>query len=153
MRQIEWMETWVRIKKRYPKWQPTDVETEDWCRALHVYTKDAVEEVTRWVRQNYTSQIPSIKWFIVELEKQKRKERQDKRESQNVQVDERGEHKKLSEETIERLENTDIEILRSACKSVLDKYGNLITKPENGNPRDWKNTFRSLIHQEIYGEK
>ena len=69
MKQSDWMESWSRIKKRYPKWQPSDVETEDWCIALRVYEKEMVEDVARWVRQQYTSQIPAIKWFIIEIEK------------------------------------------------------------------------------------
>jgi len=152
MKQIEWMETWGRIKKRYPKWQPTDVETEDWCIALRKYKKEMVEDAARWVRQNYTSQIPTIKWFIIKIEKRLRKIKQEECDKIVVSPDEEwSKHKNQQEESIRQLEATDVDVLRKACIFVLQKYPKLISKPENGNPRDWKRTLRCAVWTHLYG--
>ena len=56
------------------------------------------------------------------------------------------------ERQILRLEDTSVDDLRSACVKVLGMYGHLISKPENGNPREWKQTRRGLVYCELYGE-
>jgi hypothetical protein len=154
MKQLDWMETWGRIKKRYPQWQPTEVETEDWCIAFRVYEKEMVEDVVRWVRQQYTSQIPAIKWFIVEIEKRKEAHKQYQIEKNQPSIeDEHAEHDMQKEAVLVRLEETSMDELRTACISVLKRYGKLISRPTSANPREWKPTLRSLVHIELYGNK
>ena len=152
MIQSDWMETWGRIKKRYPKWQPTDVETEDWCIALRGYKKEMVEDIARWVRQQYTSQIPTIKWFIVEIEKRIKESKAILSEQNQISPDEEWEaHEVEKEKALQQLENTDIDKLRDACRYAINKYGNIISKPESGNPRDWKPTLRATVWKYLYG--
>ena len=149
----EWKICWGRIKKRYPKWQPTDVEVEDWCLALRVYDSDMVEDVSRFVRQQYTSQIPTIKWFILEIEKRLKKLREVTLDKNKIDPDaEWEEHQKAKEEVIKRLENTSIDELRAATVEVLKEFGHLITKPTSANPREWKPTLRAMVYIKLYGE-
>ena len=151
MKKIEWMETWMRLKGRFPSWQPSEVEAEDWCIGLRVYSVEMVEDVGRWVKSNYSSNTPAMKWFIVECEKRKRDDLAQQRIEKEVIVDVRAEHEAQKETTIEQLENTDIDKLRSACRKVLKRYP-FVAKPKCGNPREWKNTLRSMVFLEIYGD-
>ena len=152
MNKSEWMETWQRLKGRFPSWQPTEVEAEDWCIGLRVYGMDMVEDVSRFVKTKYSSNTPAMKWFIVECEKRKKDKLAQQRIQKQVDVDDRAEHEERREKTIERLENTDIDALRSACRKVIDRYP-FVSKPTCGNPREWKNTLRSMVFLEIYGDE
>tara|TARA_R110000824_G_scaffold87676_4_gene216051 strand:+ start:236 stop:700 length:465 start_codon:yes stop_codon:yes gene_type:complete len=152
MKQDEWMETWQRLKSRFPIWQPTAIEAEDWCIGLKVYPVEVVEDVSRWVKSNYSSNTPAMKWFIVQCEKRKNEARQNQLKRKEVFVDHRAEHLSRSEATIQRLKNTDIDDLRDACRTVLKRYP-FVAKPTCGNPREWKNSLRSLVFLEIYGDK
>ena len=152
MNQSEWGETWQRLKGRFPNWQPTAVEAEDWCMGLRVYPVEMVEDVSRWVKTKYSSNLPAMKWFIVECEKRKNQELASRRIQKEIQVDHREDHELKREATIERLQNTDIDALRSACRKVMDKFP-FVAKPTSGDPREWKNTLRSMVFLEIYGDK
>lgn len=152
MNHKEWIETWTRLKGRFPNWQPTAVEAEDWCMGLRVYPVEMVEDVGRWVKSNYSSNTPSMKWFIVECQKRKNQDIASRRVQKEVQVDQREDYKAERESTIQRLENTDIAELRSACRKVIDKFP-FVAKPTCGDPREWKNTLRSMVYLEIYGDK
>lgn len=152
MNQNEWGETWQRLKGRFPNWQPTSVEAEDWCMGLRVYPAKMVEDVSRWVKTKYSSNLPAMKWFIVECEKRKNQELASRRIQKEIQVDHREDYKAERELTIQRLENTDIAELRSACRKVIDKFP-FVAKPTSGDPREWKNTLRSMVFIEIYGDE
>ena len=155
MKQTEWLDTWRRITARFPKWEPTQVEAEDFCLALRGYNKDMVEEVSRWVRQQYTSQTPAIKWFVVECEKRKKDQQQKNQHIVENQSKEQeiAEWESQRENSVTKLEETPVEDLRKAYTFVMKQYGHLITKPENGNPRDWAPTLRSLVFCQLYGER
>ena len=152
MNQGEWGETWQRLKGRFPNWQPTAVEAEDWCMGLRVYPFEMVEDVSRWVKTKYSSNLPAMKWFIVECEKRKNQELASRRIQKEIQVDHREDHELKREATIERLQNTDIDALRSACRKVMDKFP-FVAKPTSGDPREWKNTLRAMVFLEIYGDE
>ena len=148
----EWNETWQRIKDRFPNWQPTATESEDWCMGLRVYNPKMVESVGHWVSTTYSSKEPKLAWYIRECEKRKRELNisnsptfRDDNENRLQEYEER------KEIVITRLENTAIEELRKATISVLKDHGHLISKPTSGNPREWKQTLRAMVYQEIYG--
>lgn len=150
----EWNDTWQRIKERFPNWQPTATEAEDWCMGLRVYDTKMVESVGHWVSITYSSKEPKLAWYIRECEKRKRAEKQKLAEIAKPNFeDERAKYEREKEEVILKLEATPIDELRTACISIMKKHGNLISKPENGKPREWKSTLRSLVHIEIYGGK
>ena len=130
----------------------TAVEAEDWCMGLRVYPVEMVEDVSRWVKTKYSSNLPAMKWFIVECEKRKNQELASRRIQKEIQVDHREDHESKREATIERLQNTDIDALRSACRKVMDKFP-FVAKPTSGDPREWKNTLRSMVFIEIYGDE
>lgn len=148
----EWNETWKRIKDRFPKWQPTATESEDWCMGLRVYEPKMVEQVGHWVSATYSSKEPKLAWYIRECEKRKHEQKRIQAEISKPSIeDDRAKYEREKEAVIVKLEETPIDQLRNACIAVLQKHGNLISKPENGNPREWKSTLRSLVHIEIYG--
>ena len=89
---------------------------------------------------------------MVHREKRKRDDLAQQRIEKEVIVDVRAEHEAQKETTIEQLENTDIDKLRSACRKVLKRYP-FVAKPKCGNPREWKNTLRSMVFLEIYGDE
>jgi DNA replication protein DnaC len=150
----EWNESWQRIKERFQQWQPTATEAEDWCMGLRIYNFKMVESVGQWISITYSSKEPKLAWYIRECEKRKRVEKQRLLEIVKPNFeDERANYNREKEKVILKLEATPIKELRTACISVLKKYGNLISKPENGKPREWKPTLRSLVHIEIYGGK
>jgi len=155
MQKSDWTEVWHRIKNRFPHWQPTQVEAEDWCRALTYYDKDIVEGAGVEVVKRYSSNTPRLAWFIKICEKEK-KERFKKltfmaQQMEKTAAEMRAEYDQEKERQIQRLEATSVDELRSACVKVLGKYGHLISKPENGNPREWKQTLRGLVHCELFG--
>ena len=152
MNKTEWMETWQRLKARFPSWQPSEVEAEDWCRGLRVYKKDMVEDVSRWIKGNYSSNTPAMKWFINECEKRKRDLTAKNQQEVATKGESREEYESKKEATLQKLEDTDIDSLRTACRSVMNKYP-FVAKPTCGNPREWKSTLRSMVFLEIYGDE
>jgi len=154
MNKSQWLDAWLKIKDRFPNWQPTKTEAEDWCLALRVYTPDLVDQVGRWVAQNYTSKVPALKWFIKECEQRKRAERVAKMPTNKDDTEQqRKEYEERKKYVIEKLEQTSIEDLRSATIEVLSKFGHIIARPENGKPREWKQTLRGLVFQNLYGDQ
>ena len=154
MKKDEWVELWSRIKSRYPKWTPSKVESEDWCLALKSYDAAIVEIVSREVRIEYTSGIPTLKWYLKKLEAIKKKEAEKIKISNEADPEQEWQDAlDKREKSIERLENTDIGILREAGKKVLAEYGSLISHPKDSNVRDWPNTFRSCVFMKIYGDE
>ena len=150
----EWTETWKRIKDRNPDWQPTKTESEDWCMGLKVYQQQLVEEVGRWIPTQYSSKEPKLAWYIRECQRRKKNDMTENARAFNENSDEElREFEERKENVISKLEGTPIEMLREATISVLAKYGHLIRKPENGKPREWKQTLRAMVYNEIYGEK
>ena len=148
----EWNDTWQRIKDRFPNWQPTTTESEDWCMGLRIYNPKMVESVGHWVSTTYSSKEPKLAWYIRECEKRKNEQKRMEEEISQPNIeDERAKYEREKDQVIVKLEATPIEELRTACISVMKKHGNLISKPENGKPREWKSTLRSLVHIEIYG--
>jgi hypothetical protein len=156
MKKQEWTTVWKRIKDRFPSWQPTQVEAEDWCRGLTYYDKDIVENAGVEVIKRYSSNTPRLAWFIKICE-QAKKDRAAKLAEMCSSIEKssqqlRDEYEAEKERQISRLEDTSVDDLRSACVKVLKMYGHLISRPENGNPREWKQTLRGLVYSELYGE-
>ena len=150
MNKSEWLETWARIKDRFPNWQPSATEAEDWCLALKIYTCEVVDNAGRSVAQNYASKTPSLKWLILNCEKQKRESRINNAPPEPSWQDVRDAFDKEREQSITRLEAVPLDELRTATASVLRKNGNLIKKPDDANVREWKNTLRSLVYCELF---
>lgn len=150
MNKSQWLNAWAKIKNRFPQWEPTATESEDWCITLRVYTTEMVDEVGRSVRMNYTAKIPQLKWYINECEKRKREYRINHAPAAPTWQDVRDEFEKEREESISRLEEVPIEELREATVAVLKKHGELVKKPDDGNVREWKNTLRSLVYCHIF---
>ena len=154
MKKIEWSEIWTRLRDRFPEWKPTKVEREDWLLGLRVYSTQQIEEAGRHISRKYSSTIPQLAWYIRHCEKQKKEQRiQNAPEPPNPWTLDAGEHERQKEAAIKRLEETPIDDLRTACVSVLKKHGHLITKPESGNVRDWKQTLRGLVYCELFGDR
>ena len=153
MKKIDWMESWGRIKKRFPNWQPTDVEAEDWCIALRVYDKDQVEDVSRQVRQQYASQVPAIKWFIVELEKRRKTQAHDMFIDQSQEDVEREKQEIEAEKELhtQQLEVLPVEKLREGVRYAIYKYPNFLEMPKNGNVREWSPWLRAVVWTHLLG--
>ena len=153
MKHSEWIESWCRIKDRFPNWTPTQIEAEDFCRGLIVYDMEMVEDVGRWIVKTYSSNIPRLAWYIKECEKRKKDLKQMNPPTQAVESFDFEEHDAQQETIIQRLEGVSTDELRNAYQSVMKKFGHLISKPEDGNVREWKQTLRSQVHLELFGEK
>jgi len=150
MNKSEWLETWAKIKDRFPNWQPSKTEAEDWCLGLRAYDLETVGDVGRWVVQNYTSKTPALKWFIKECEKRKRETQMNNATPEPTWKDVRDRFEKEREQSIVRLEAVPIDELRDATVAVLKKHGNFVKKPEDASVREWKNTLRSLVYCELF---
>ena len=150
----EWNDTWQRIKDRFPNWQPTPTEAEDWCMGLKIYDAKMVESVGHAISKKYSSEKPRLAWYIKECERRRKKER-----IENTPTFHEGnendfqEYLKRREFIIKKLESVPIEKLREVTISVLKEHGHLISKPTSGNPREWKQTLRSLVFGKIFGKK
>ncbi len=154
MNRSQWLDTWLKIKDRFPNWQPSKTEAEDWCIGLRVYTPELVDQVGRWVAQNYTSKIPALKWYIKECEKRKQANRVAKMPTSRDDTDrQQKEYEDRREYVMSKLEATSIEDLRSATIDVLKEWGHIISKPQSANPREWKQTLRAMVFGKIYGEE
>ena len=150
----EWNETWQRIKDRFPNWQPTATESEDWCMGLKVYPEKMVEAVGHWVSTTYSSKEPKLAWYIRECEKRKSEEIQSNEpEYEEVWKLHKLEYELQREAMLRNLEESSLDDLREACIKVLEKSGHLISKPTSGNPREWKPTLQSLVHIELNAKK
>ena len=153
MQKDEWTTTWVRLKDRYPEWIPKKTEAEDFCMGLRVYPYEMVEKVAFWVSQNYSSKTPKLAWYIRKCETLKKEKIPQKldtsAEDRRKELDDFDNKK---EEALERLIGTDVTDLRKAFSVVRDQYGHLVSVPDNGDVKTWKNTFRSLVYLEIYGD-
>jgi len=147
----EWNETWQRIKDRFPKWISTATEAEDWCMGLKIYEQEMVESVGHWITKTYSSEKPKLAWYIKECETRRRNQRiataPTFHEGNEKDFEE---YLKRREFIIQKLEATPIEKLRETTISVLKEYGHIISKPESENPREWKQTLRSLVYSKIY---
>ena len=149
----EWNETWQRIKDRFPNWEPTKTESEDWCLGLKIYSVEMVEAVGHWVTTKYSAKEPKLAWYIRECEKRKKKHRISVVPSFHDDIkDKYKEHEQRSEFIISKLEKTSLDELRVATVAVLREFGHLISKPPSGNPREWKQTLRAMVYLKIYGE-
>ena len=154
MEKNEWIKVWSRIKARYPKWLPTHVETEDWTMALKLYDAGDVEDAARAVRAKYTAQVPALKWFIKFCEDRKKDRLKIKAEALEVKPED--DYKAIEaerDENIRRLESVDVDLLRKAFGEVDKKYGHFLTKPENGNVREWGSMWRSAVYIYIFGKE
>jgi len=153
MQKDEWAETWQRLKDRYPEWNPKQTEAEDFCMGLKIYPYKMVEAVAFWVARNYSSKTPKLAWYIRKCEEIKKRNIPERIDTSDLQrKKECDDNDKSRKEALERLVSTDVTDLRKAFAVVRDEYGHLITIPENGDVKTWKNTFRSLMYLEIYGE-
>ena len=153
MNKIEWMETWTRIKDRFPNWRPTTTEAEDWCIGLRVYEQETVECAGQQIVKKYSSEKPKLPWFVKECEKRKQMDKMFNAAPEPTWDDLREAFSDERKKTIEKLEAVPIERLREATISVLKKHGNIIKKPSDANVREWKNTLRSMVYCEIFREE
>ena len=153
MKHSEWLDSWKKIKERFPKWNPTQTEAEDFCRGLSVYDTETVEDIGQWIVKKYSSKIPRLAWYIKGCEYRKRKAIQMNSTQKMVESFDFDEHDAAQETIIQRIEGVSKDELRNAYQSVMKKFGHLISKPEDGNVREWKQTLRSQVHLELFGEK
>ena len=72
---------------------------------------------------------------------------------QTIQLLDTEEHEAHKEKTIQRLEGVPTDELRNAYQSVMEKHGHLISKPDDGNIREWKQTLLSQVHLELFGKQ
>ena len=150
----EWNETWQRIKDRFPNWEPTQTESEDWCMGLKIYQIEMVESVGHWIAKNYYAKEPKLAWYITECEKRNKKHRTSNAPSFQYEME--TQYKELEERNefiISQLEKTSLDELRVATVAVLREFGHLISKPPSGNPREWKQTLRAMVYLKLYGGK
>ena len=152
MNRTEWHETWQRLRERWSEWTPTKVEHEDWCLGLLRYSQELVEEVARHVASTFSSKTPRLAWMLRECEKRVREEsitRQlDKHPHFHIDADEFNAQK---ESGIKRLEETPIDELRAAFDRAKVKHGDLLQRPTDSNPRNWKQTVRAAVLCELKG--
>ena len=153
MKHSEWLDSWKKIKERFPKWNPTQTEAEDFCRGLIVYKEETVEDIGQWIVKKYSSKIPRLAWYIRGCERRKRQAIHMKAPHRGFESLDVDEHEAQKEKILQRLEGVPKDDLRNAYQSVMEKHGHLISKPEDGNVREWKQTLRLLIHHELFGEK
>lgn len=153
MNQEEWLECWNTIRERFPEWKPTQVEREDYYLGLRVYKKEMIEIVGRWIKKTYSSTTPKLAWYIRESERIRKEDRMKNTPSdQSAWHLDKEQFDKEREAALIKLEQVPINDLRNATISILKKHGNRISKPENGNVRDWKQTLRGLVYCELFGK-
>ena len=156
MNHTEWVEEWQRIKGRFPSWTPTQVEAEDWCKALRFYDQEVVEKAGLLVVKKYSSNVPRLAWYMKFCEEEKKERRKylssvsEAKSPTSAELAQ--EQEKQKEEDISRLEAVSNDELMKAYIAVMKKYGHLISEPKSSNPREWKQTFRGLVYMHIFGD-
>ena len=153
MNHSEWLEAWKKIRERFPNWNPTQTEAEDFCRGLIVYKDEVVEDIGQWIVKKYSSKEPRLAWYIKGCEYRKRQAIQMNAPQRTIQLIDIQELEAHKEAIIQRLEGLPTGELRNAYQSVMEKNGHLISKPDDGNIRQWKQTLLSQMNLEIFGEQ
>ncbi len=153
MNKYEYRKFWERLLGRYPEFNPTNEQTEDWHRELNHLDRDVIEASVSTIVKKYTSSVPKLPWVIKTYFSIK----EDRARDQSS-VQERRLHDRSSEEILEerrqhvlQLKDTDINDLRNAVATVIAKYKPLIKMPSDGDIETWSPWLRASVWCNLYG--
>jgi hypothetical protein len=153
MNDEEYKEFWNKFLERYPDFNPTVQQTKDWHRELKYKDAALMEASVATVITEKSSNIPKLPWFLSAFYKIQNDRKRSSQQS-NTYTDEAD--KDFAdilverEEHIKRLEETSLDNLRRATRTVLDKYSRL-KPPLDSNVAQWDKWLRACVWQELYG--
>ena len=148
----EYRSFWERLLGRYPEFNPTKQQTEDWHRELNHKDVDLLEATVATMITKYTSPAPKLPWVINIYNNIKNERTPNNSELTTKENDES--IKSITEEReshIMQLQETDVDKLREATRHVLNKYPAILTMPKDGNVETWSPWLRASVWCNLYG--
>jgi hypothetical protein len=147
---------WERFLGRYPDFQPTKEQTEDWRRELRNKDPHILEAAVSTVVAEKSSQQPRLPWFINAYYQIRRdraeKKHQEKPQDWHIPEEDVKAIEIERKETLRKLQDTHIDDLRTATMAVLKKYGSVLDKPKDGKVEGWSTWLRAAVCIELYGD-
>jgi len=153
MNNDEYRKFWKRLLGRYPEFNPTKQQTEDWHRELNHLDRDLIEASVSTIIKKYTSGVPKLPWIIntyYSIKEDRVREQssvQERRlcdQSWEEILEERRQH-------TQQLKDTDINDLRNAVATVVKKYKPIIKMPNDGDIETWSPWLRASVWCNLYG--
>jgi len=149
----EYRSFWEKLLGRYPEFNPTKQQTEDWHRELNHKDAGLLESTVATIITKFTSNVPKLPWLIntynnISNERSRDKSiglpRDDREYTYDMLLQERAEH-------IRQLQETDIEKLRQATRTVIKRYKPIVKMPKDGDIENWSPWLRAAIWCNLYG--
>jgi len=144
---------WERLLGRYPEFNPTKQQTEDWHRELNHKDAGLLEATVATIITKFTSNSPKLPWLIntynnISNERSRDRStgltRDDHGYSYDILLQERAEH-------IRQLQETDIDKLKEATLTVVKMYKPIIEMPKNNEIENWSIWLRAAVWCNLYG--
>jgi hypothetical protein len=142
---LEWAETWRIICQRWPEWEPTDMERDDWRRAFAKFNPEWIREALLRVKMRYSSRVPQMAWvkkYWHEVKAEHREPSPDASESQYASMQDHiqsvNRDKAATYQRLEKLGADELQNIRSVI--FADSWGERYELDElnnSDNPRDW----------------
>ena len=147
MNREEWGGLWKRMRGRWPEWEPSTVEVQDWAAGLVMYDAPLVEDSARVVAMSYSSRTPRLKWVLDECERRRmiilKDAAREAGDTPSWQIDSES-HEQKRQATIDKLTATPIEELREAVRQVVKEH-RFVKMPKGGNIEEWPPTLRAMV--------
>ena len=148
----EYRSFWERLLGRYPEFNPTKQQTEDWHRELNHYEPSLLEAAVATIITKFTSNVPKLPWLINTYNNIKNERTRSNTGVTTKETDEELESIKEEREAhIKQLQETDIDKLREATLHVLEKHNRVLTMPKDGNVETWSPWLRASVWCNLYG--
>lgn len=148
MDDLAWSEVRDVISGRWPRWNPTDQEMHDWKASIVGEPKQVVLDSLFYVAQNFSSDVPRIKWVLHEIRRlhgAAAAERADDRAksksaawSDHVMACESERH-----EMVQAVLDADGDELRRARDLVAARYEWLAV--DGADPRSWPSMYLAFV--------
>ena len=148
----EWRETLQQVRQRWPKWEASEMDVEDWGRALKNRHPEDVREALYRVRSKYASDSPKLAW-VIRAANTVRDEREANVDMENESIAmktaaakemmEEAEYQGQHEARIQRLAHVDPERV-SMVRRLLEQKG-FIQRHAESDPNKWPRFTVGLV--------
>ena len=144
---------WERLLGRYPEFNPTQQQTEDWHRELNHKDSGLLEASVATIITKFTSNVPKLPWLINTYNNISNERASEKQNglSKDVCDDDTDEILRERAAHLHQLQETDIDKLKEATLIVVKKYKSVIEMPKNNEIESWSTWLRAAVYCELYG--
>jgi len=150
----EYRSFWERLLGRYPEFNPTKQQTEDWHRELSHKDAGLLEATVATIITKFTSNVPKLPWLINtynNISNERARSESKNGMSDSISDDNYDEILQERAEHIQQLLETDVDKLREATLHVLKKYSRVLTMPKDGNVETWSSWLLASVWSHLYG--